>query len=170
MPVFSQVDSIFLKEVRALPEPLVEAMTDGELLDPGLLLAYLWMDPSRSDLDGSFLATHDVRVVDRGVEDASMSGDAIGTDTVTLHDSMPVQSTMLLVPLLPLLLQRNQHAPEYLRNVERVQRSVQIILMDSLVSLCQTVPYKLMDCHVSLCQTISHMLVDRNWKICWCVS
>ena len=30
-----------MKAVRALPGPLVDAMTDGELLDPGLLTTYL---------------------------------------------------------------------------------------------------------------------------------
>ena len=35
----SQGDS-FLKAVRALPGPLVDAMTDGELVDPGLLMTY----------------------------------------------------------------------------------------------------------------------------------
>ena len=53
-PVTSQRD-LFLKAIRALLGPLVAALAEGELLDPGLLLAYTRIDPKYLGLDGSDL-------------------------------------------------------------------------------------------------------------------
>ena len=56
-PVTSQEDSLFLKVLRALPRPLTEAMRDGELMDPGLLMTYPRTDLAQLGLDGIDLTT-----------------------------------------------------------------------------------------------------------------
>ena len=60
------MDPIFLRAVCELPGPLLEALTDGELLDPGMLLTYPRTDPKPLGLDGSGLASTDEYCGDGG--------------------------------------------------------------------------------------------------------
>ena len=74
-----------MKAVRALPGPLVDALTDGKHPDPGMLLTYPRTDLKLLGLNGSGLASTDECCGDGG---GSPVVDLGSTYDGTLHDGV----------------------------------------------------------------------------------